>query len=188
MFRLTSLVLCAALLFGSTATPAWADDAADFMQRFSGKWYGTGQLLFGAENGMEFACELNGDSSASQLSFGMTGRCRMGTLSAGIHAQLRYNADTNQFFGQFLGGAEGDGVDIVGGREGDGFSLKLMRANAQGRLTAETLGHDQMKVVIYFRNPVDRSELPVVAMGFTRAESFGAAGGGVVTGSIAPRN
>ncbi len=187
MFRLSSLALCAALVLGSGAAPARADDAAEFMQRFSGKWYGTGQLLFGVENGMEFACELNGDPSASQLSFGMTGRCRMGTLSAAIHAQLRYNADTNQFYGQFLGGAEGDGVDIVGGREGDGFSLKLMRANAQGRLMAETLDHDQMKVVIYFRNPVDRSELPVVAMGFTRAESVGSLQGGAA-GSTAPGN
>lgn len=178
MSRAIPLAFCAALALGTAAGPAWADDAADFMQRFSGQWYGTGQLLFGAENGVEFACELKGDPSASQLTFGMSGRCRMGTLSAGIHAQLRYNADTNQFYGQFLGGSQGDGVDLVGERAGDGFSLKLLRDNAQGRLTAETLDHGQMKVVIYYRHPVDRSEVPVVAMGFTRAE--------MVTGSRAP--
>ena len=187
MFRLVQLAMCAVLAVGWTAG-AKANDAAEFMQRFSGKWYGTGQLLFGAESGVEFACELNGDPSASQLTFGMTGRCRMGALSAAIHAQLRYNADTNQFYGQFLGGAQGDGVDIVGERAGEGFSLRLMRENAQGRLTAETMAHGQMKVVIYYRHPVDKSEVPVVAMGFTRAENVGAAGPGAGTGTVARRN
>jgi hypothetical protein len=185
MSRAIVLALCAALAAGTAATPALADDGAEFMARFSGKWIGTGQLLLGADNGAEFVCELNGDPSASQRNFGMTGRCRMGTMSAAINAQLRYNADTNEFYGDFLGGAEGDGVDIVGARQGDGFSLRLMRGATQGRLTAEKLDPDQLKVVIYYRNPLDRSELPVVAMGFTRAASNGS---DIVTGSITPEN
>ena len=31
------------------------------MQRFSGAWIGSGQLLVGTDTGLEFACELNGD-------------------------------------------------------------------------------------------------------------------------------
>ena len=58
----------------------------------------------------------------------------MGSLSAPINAKLRYNADTRQFYGDFMGGAEGDGVDLVGARAGQGFSLKLMRGSTQGRL------------------------------------------------------
>lgn len=176
MPRVFAFVLSLALTVLSASLPARADDAAAFMQRFSGAWIGTGQLLFG--DGMEFACELNGDPSETQLTFGMTGKCRMGTMAAPINAQLRYNAETNRFYGQFLGGAQGDGVDLVGARAGEGFSLRLVRGAAQGRLAAETVGADQMKVTIFYKDPNSANEMPVVAMGFTRKD--------VITGSVAP--
>lgn len=167
-----------AILAVAASLPALADDAAEFMQRFSGKWVGTGQLLFTTAGSTDFACELNGDPSATQLTFGMTGRCWMGSLSAPVNATLRYNADTNRFYGQFMDGSAGAGLDIVGARAGRGFSLKLVRGATQGRLSAETIGKDQMKVVIYYRDVKNDRELPVVAMGFTRKD--------VITGSVAP--
>ncbi len=176
MPRVFAFVLSAVLAIATL--PARADDAAEFMQRFSGAWVGTGQLLFVTTGTTEFACELNGDPSTTQLTFGMKGTCRMGSLAAPVHAQLRYNADTNQFYGQFMDGAAGSGVDIVGARAGQGFSLRLVRGATQGRLSAETIGKNEMKVVIYYRDSRSDSETPVVAMGFTRKE--------VITGSIAP--
>ena len=104
----------------------------------------------------------------------------MGALSAPIYAQLRYNAETNRFYGDFMDGARGSGVDLVGTRAGDGFSLRLVRGTMQGRLAAETIGADQMKMVIYYKDPQSSQELPVAAMGFTRKE--------VITGSITPAN
>ena len=62
MPRVLAVALSAALAL-ATASSARADDAADFMQRFSGKWIGTGQLLFVTTGTSEFACELNGDPS-----------------------------------------------------------------------------------------------------------------------------
>ena len=176
MPRVLAIAASAALLLATTALPARADDAAHFMQRFSGKWVGTGQLLFVTTGTSEFACDLNGDPSETQLTFAMTGTCRMGSLAAPIHAQIRYNADTRQFYGQFMDGAAGSGVDLVGARAGQGFSLKLVRGATQGRLTAETVGKNQMKVVMYYKTS-SGDEVPVVAMGFTRKD--------VVTGSIA---
>jgi hypothetical protein len=173
MPRTAAFALAAALL-ASAAVPAAAEDGATFMQRFSGSWIGTGQLLFGPEPRAEFACELKGDPNAN--TFGMSGQCRMGGFSAPITARIRYNNDTHQYYGQFMDGAQGNGADIVGTQAGEGFSMKLVRPDMQGRLTAETVGQDQMKVVIYYRDVRANLETPVVAMGFTRKD--------IVTGSI----
>jgi hypothetical protein len=178
MPRVRVLALSAALAL--TGYPAFAGDAGDFMQRFSGDWIGTGQLLFGAEPRLEFACDLKGDPSESKLNFDMTGQCRMGAMAAPVYAKIRYNSDTQRYYGQFMDGAAGNGVDLVGAQAGDGFSLKLVHGATQGRLSAEKMGDDQMKVIIYYVDPTTRTETPVVAMGFTRKD--------VITGSITPRN
>jgi hypothetical protein len=172
MLRIRSLA-AAALLALALSSPASAEDEAAFMNRFSGAWVGSGKLLLAADNGLEFACELNGDPSATELTFGMTGRCWMGRLSAAVSARLRYNADTGEYYGQFLDGAEGNGLDIIGSRAGDGFSLKLVRGATQGRLAAEAVAGDQMRVVIYYRDVSSDRELPVVAMSFVRKELLG---------------
>jgi hypothetical protein len=176
MPRVLVFALSAALALATL--PARADDTAAFMKRFSGAWIGSGQLLVGTETGLEFACELKGDPSEAKLTFDMKGTCRMGAMSAPINAKLRYNADTREFYGDFMGGAQGDGVDLVGARAGQGFSLKLVRGATQGRLSAQTIGKNEMKVIIYLKDPKSPAEMPVVAMGFTRRE--------VITGSIAP--
>ena len=166
-------LLCAlfAALAMSAPAPAHAADAADFIEKFSGEWLGTGQILFGSENGLKFHCALNGDPSRTQLTFGMKGRCWMGALSAPVHAQLRFHAATDQFYGQFMDGAEGDGVDVVGTRAGDGFSMQLTRGPLQGRLAADAINADQMKVTIYYRSRVQKRDVPVLALGFTRKDS-----------------
>jgi hypothetical protein len=165
------LVVLATVLACTPLAPANAGDAEEFMQRFSGEWLGTGQILVGSENGLKFHCALNGDPSRTQLTFGMTGHCWMGMLSAPVYAQIRYNADTNRFYGAFMDGAEGDGVDVVGKRAGDGFSMQLVRGPTQGRLTAETVSPDQMTVMIFYKDRRRNRELPVVAMGFARKDS-----------------
>jgi hypothetical protein len=169
MSRVAPLLFFAVL----TAAPACAETPTEFMQRFAGKWVGTGQLLFG--EGTEFACELSGAPSG-EMTFGMTGRCWMGAVSAPVHASLRYNQETDRFYGEFMDGSGGSGLDIVGHRAGEGVSLQLTRGGTQGRLAAERTGGDDMKVTIYYRDMANDRELPVVAMGFVREE--------VVTGSV----
>jgi hypothetical protein len=178
MFRVTALAFAAILSTG--AAPARADDAAMFMDRFSGDWAGVGELLVGEESGLQFQCELDGEPSRTRLTFAMTGRCWLGRLSARIHASLHYNAHTNEFYGSFLGGADGDGLDVVGQRAGDGFSMRLVRGGVQGRLTAEAVNPDRLEVIIYYRDVQNDRELPVVAMAFDRDGM----GRGEVTGSI----
>ena len=192
MFRVAPFVLAVVLSALAGASAVRANEAADFMQRFSGSWLGTGQLLFGSENGLQFHCELNGNPSRTQLTFAMKGRCWMGGISAPVHARLRYNAETKRFYGEFMDGADGNGVDMIGERDGEGFSLRLSRGVAQGRLAAETVNSDQMRVMMFYRDRANNRELPVVAMGFTRKEA--SAMGlphflpEVLTGSLSPAN
>ncbi len=186
MPRVLSLALAGFLAV--VATSASADDAADFMERFSGKWLGTGSLLFGPENGLEFNCELEGKPSRSQLTFGMRGRCWMGTISGPVFARLHYNAEHNRFYGQFLDGAEGDGLDIVGARKGEGFSLDLARGQAQGNLHAEAIGENQMKVLISYRDRANNRYLPIAAMGFTRTGAASLSQPKTTTKSLARSN
>lgn len=177
--------LALAGLLAVFAAPASADDAAEFMERFAGKWLGTGSLLFGPENGLEFTCELEGKPSRSQLTFGMKGRCWMGIISGPVFARLHYNSDQNRFYGQFLDGAEGDGLDIVGTKKGEGFSLDLVRGQAQGNLHAEAIGEHQMKVLITYRDRANDRYLPIAAMGFTRMNAASLEQPGRPTGPLA---
>ena len=170
MSRFASLAVLAALCLGP-ANAARAADPTAFMEKFSGAWLGTGQLLIGSDNGLQFHCELNGDPSRTRLTFGMTGRCWMGRLSAPVHAQLRFYAEGDRFYGEFMDGAKGDGVDVVGEGAGEGFAMQLSRGPVQGRLVADAVNADQLKVMLYYKSRAQSREIPVVAMGFTRKDA-----------------
>jgi len=173
MSRASNLFALVALSAAAQFSPALAaEDHAAFMSRFSGAWLGTGEFLVGTEAGAKFSCELNGNPSRSRLSIGMQGRCWMGVISAPVHARLRYNAETDHFYGEFMDGGDGNGADIMGARSGDALSLKLSRGGLQGRLAAQSVNADQMTVTIYYRDRAADRELAVVAMGFTRKDTL----------------
>ena len=162
----------ASLLIGPFFDPAVAgDDAVRFMERFSGEWRGSGKLLIGPDTGMKFHCALNGDPSRTQMTFGMKGKCWTGRLSAPVFARLRYNGDNNRFYGDFMDGAEGDGVDIVAERAGNGFSMWLSRGQLQGELVASPAGKSKMTILISLIDNKRDRKIPVVAMGFARKGS-----------------
>lgn len=158
------------LLLAAAIGPASAADSSGFVDRLSGAWRGTGQVLVGPQSGLKFHCALNGQQGRSDVSFRMTGKCWTGKLSAPVHARLRYNGDLTEIIGTFMGGSQGDGVDIVGSRDGDGLTLKLSRGTVQGLLTATAVGTTQMKVALDLVDPRTRRKLPVVAMGLARGE------------------
>jgi len=173
-----------ALSLPSAAT-AEENDAATFMERFSGEWRGTGKLLFGPEAGLKFHCALDGDPSRTELTFDMTGKCWAGRLSAQVYARLHYNAETNRFYGDFLDGAEGNGVDVIGERRDEGFSLLLSRGIAQGELVAKPAGRNKMTITILLNDKTRTRSMAVAAMGFARkGEKHLPVYDPVVTGSL----
>ncbi len=161
-----------ALSLPAVSLPGIADagenDAALFMERFSGEWRGTGRLLVGPESGLKFHCALDGDPSRTELTFGLSGKCWAGRLTGRVYARLHYNAETNRFYGDFLDGAEANGVDVIGERRGDGFSLLLSRGMAQGELIAKPAGRNKMTVTILLNDSTRKLSMPVAAMGFAR--------------------
>lgn len=152
----------------STPARAAGEDAARFMERFSGEWRGTGKLLIGPDSGMKFHCTLKGNPSRTQMTFGMSGKCWAGRLSAPVFARLRYNHETNRFYGDFMDGAEGDGVDIVAESAGEGFSMWLSRGQLQGELVASPAGSSKMTILMSLIDQKNDRKIPVVAMGFAR--------------------
>ncbi len=164
------------------------NDAVKFMEQFSGEWRGSGRLLVGPETGLKFYCALDGNPSRTELTFGLNGKCWVGKLSARIYARLHFNAETNRFYGDFLDGAEGNGVDVIGKRKGNGFSLLLSRGMAQGELIAKPAGRNKMTVTILLTDRARKRSLPVAAMGFARkGEKYLPAYDPMVTGSLTGR-
>ena len=177
MHRVPALCLSLAIgltagLSGPVAGPARAgEDAAVFMERFSGEWRGSGKLLIGPDSGLKFHCALKGNPSRTQMTFGMSGKCWAGRLSAPVFARLRYNGETNRFYGDFMDGAEGDGVDIVAESAGEGFSMWLSRGQLQGELIANPAGSSKMTIMMSLIDQKNDRKIPVVAMGFARKGS-----------------
>ena len=187
MNRITALCFGLAVgMLGMAPEPVRAgDDAATFMEQFSGEWRGTGKFLIGPETGTKFHCALNGDPSRTQLTFGMKGKCWMGRLSAPVFARLRYNGESNRFYGNFMDGADGDGADIVAQRKGKGFSMWLARGELQGELVANPAGDQKMTVTISLIDRRRDRKIPVVAMGFAKKGADGLpAYDPLVTGSL----
>lgn len=165
---LAVLALSLAGLSLPSATSAEENDAATFMERFSGEWRGTGKLLIGPETGLKFNCALDGNPSRTELTFDMSGKCWAGRLSAQVYAKLHYNAETNRFYGDFLDGAKGKGVDVIGERKDYGFSLLLSRGMTQGELIAKPAGNNKMTITIFLSDSARTRSMAVAAMGFAR--------------------
>jgi hypothetical protein len=172
MLRVCVSALAVLLLAsGAVAEEATVDPAAAVMERFSGEWRGTGRVLVGPGHGVRFHCMLEGEPMRPQKSFAVSGKCWMGRLQSPVTAQLRYNPASGRFYGEFMDGGAGGGVDIVGTARGGGLVMTLTRGQAQGRLTAEPGGAAQMKVMISLHDRGNGRDVPVVAMGFARADA-----------------
>ncbi|SEQ35111.1 hypothetical protein SAMN05216548_10459 [Faunimonas pinastri] len=192
MSRLTALFLSCAVSVAAFAAPARAnDDAAVFMAKFSGEWMGIGRILIGPQVNSKFYCSLDGDPTHTQLTFNMKGKCWMGKLSAPVFADLHYNNDNQRFYGAFLDGARGNGVDIIGERKGpDGFDLKLTRGSNSGVISASPVGDNQINATLLLHDGINNRDVPVVAMGIYRkgTPAYDPAPVPDVTGSIARAN
>ncbi|MYZ49923.1 hypothetical protein [Propylenella binzhouense] len=171
MFRAPALAFAAALLASATVAEAAPPKALLFMQRFGGEWIGTGQLLIGPQIGTQFHCALNGNPSSTQMTLGMSGKCWMGSLSVPVLARIHYDEPTDRFYGSFMDGAAGNGVDIMGAQTETGVSLRLTQGILQGGMLAEPVGDMQMRVLLSFRDRANDRDIPVVSMGFTRKEA-----------------
>ena len=167
------------------AASAEENDAVLFMEQFSGEWLGTGRLLVGPKTDLKFHCALDGDPSRTELTFGLNGKCWAGKLSGFVHARLHFNAETNRFYGDFLGGTEAKGVDVIGKRKGSGFSLLLSRGMVKGELIAKPAGRNKMTITILLSNNKRTQSMAVATMGFARkGETHLPVYDPVVTGSL----
>jgi hypothetical protein len=84
------------------------------------------------------------------------------------------------FFGKFLDGEKGDGMDIVGGRySGSKLVVDVKRKDLNGVMIARLNGDNKLNITVSVR--VEKQLIPVIGVSLDRV---GTASDATVTGSV----
>lgn len=163
--RLSLAALAISLMASAAPTVASADDRA-FFQSVSGIWSGPGEIVAGKYAGTKFNCQLAGVPAKDEaVGVVMDGSCRVGVFSQKMTASILKTA--TGYTGQFLDGAQGEGLDIVAGRvEPDRVVMGITRKQLEGAMVARLMDRDTMNITISVK--VGESMIPVIGMTLAR--------------------
>ena len=132
----------------ATAQNADAQDINmnEYFESIQGKWAGKGEVIAGKYKNTKFICNINGKTPET-IGMDIDGDCRIGFISQKISAFVEKNH--NLYRGEFLGGAEGNGLDIIGGvLKDEKFTAYLVRDNLGGTIEINGQKKDNMKIDI----------------------------------------
>jgi len=172
-FRLSLIALILSL--PGMAVPALADsEDKAFFDSVTGAWSGPGEIVAGKYKGTKFVCKFNGKPSKEHaVGVSMDGRCRVGVFSQKMSAFIGQRGD--DYEGEFLNGAEGDGLDVISGRiDGNSIVVGINRKRLNGAMVAELHDPNRMHVTVSVR--VQEHLVPVIGMTLTRSNRVGSAG------------
>jgi hypothetical protein len=176
---LLPLATSVAIVAGLAAPSAAADRDQRFFQSIEGTWAGSGEIVAGKYRGTKFNCTLAGSTPDKKLGMGLDGNCRVGVFSQKMTASI-IPSKKNGYQGQFMDGAAGTGLDIVGGNVVDDRKVvfAIHRNDLKGVMQARLPTDDTMNVTISVR--VDKELVPVIGMALKRVD-------GTAVGAIAAR-
>ncbi len=168
---LTNLAFILIALSLNVAVSAASEVETDFLAQLQGNWSGTGRILAGPDKGTNFKCSLSGKPSRTGVKISMDGKCSIGQFSARMGASIKYSEGVQKYVGRFMGGANGNGLDIYGDRNGDALKLRLTRGRTQGNMDLLLQRQDLMRVIISITDTERNRDIPVIAMDLNKSRS-----------------
>lgn len=178
MMKRVLVSLLAIVAAAAIAAPAQARDRdRAFFHSVEGQWSGPGEIVAGKYKGTKFTCTLSGTMPGEKTGVTLDGSCRVGLFSQEMKASIIRTG--GRYTGSFLGGADGNGIDIVSGNvEGRRVVLGLSRHQLNGAMLARLADSDTMHVTISVR--VEDQLIPVIGMSLKRVDT-------TATGAVAER-
>lgn len=163
---LSCIALIASTLIGLPVTAAAESEDSLFFRDVTGTWQGPGKIVEGKMKGTSFKCTLDGlpmDAPAS--GFRLDGTCRSGLLSQRVTAEFIQDGDG--YRGQFLDGADGDGLDVTGGNiNGRVAVLDVQRDDVKGAVVTNLMSDDDLNITIMIRGATQF--IPVIGLSLKR--------------------
>ena len=156
------------------ATAATRDKA--FFDSVAGSWKGPGEIVAGKYKGTKFTCSFDGSTPDNKTGMTLDGDCRVGVFTQKMSATVERKG--RDYKGNFMGGAAGTGLDIIGGNVVDPRKVvfTINRYQLRGVMQARIPDDNSMTVTIAVR--VDQQLVPVIGMSLKRVDA-------VEVGSIA---
>jgi hypothetical protein len=162
---------------GSASGASAAEPDKQFFQSAEGKWVGPGAIVAGKYKGTKFNCSFTGATPDGKMGMTLEGGCRVGVFTQQMSATIERKG--RDYRGSFMGGATGDGLDIVGGNVVDPRKVvfTINRNQLHGVMQARIPDNNSMTVTIAVR--VEDQLVPVIGMSLKRVDA-------IEVGSITP--
>ena len=153
-----------------------AEPDKQFFRTVEGKWVGPGEIVAGNYKGTKFTCSFDGSTPDNKTGMTLDGDCRVGVFTQKMSATVERKG--RDYKGNFMGGAAGTGLDIIGGNVVDPRKVvfTINRNQLRGVMQARIPDDNSMTVTIAVR--VDQQLVPVIGMSLKRVDA-------VEVGSIA---
>ena len=153
-----------------------AEPDKQFFRTVEGKWVGPGEIVAGKYKGTKFTCSFDGSTPENKTGMSLDGDCRVGVFTQKMSATVERKG--RDYKGNFMGGAAGSGLDIIGGNVVDARKVvfTINRNQLRGVMQARIPDDNSMTVTIAVR--VDQQLVPVIGMSLKRVDD-------VEVGSIA---
>lgn len=164
--------------FGLVEKAFGAEPDKQFFQSVEGKWVGPGEIVAGKYKGTKFTCSFNGSTPDGKTGMTLDGGCRVGMFTQKMSASVERKG-RDGYKGNFMGGAAGSGLDIIGGNVVDAHKVvfTINRKQLRGVMQARIPDDNSMTVTVAVR--VDEQLVPVIGMSLKRVDA-------VEVGSITP--
>ena len=165
----TALTIAASAMVANPVAPAMADGARDqaFFNKVGGTWRGPGEIVAGKYEGTKFSCAFEGTNPSGEVGMILDGKCRVGIFSQDMQASISHSG--RSYKGQFLDGARGEGLDIVGGNvSGDRAVMRLKRNHLEGAMLVRLADTNTLNVTVSV--DVNGEMVPVIGMSLDRVD------------------